>query len=148
MKGIERLAIFVIVAEILIQITHYLAMSSPSLFEPLGIPERVLVSAIPSITMAVRLLLVHSVIAGWIYFDSPRHRIGRAVWVAFGFVFGLIGLAVYLLRVILFKYELGERPVPTCRRCGYNLTGLTSDKCPECGSPIPLGITDNRAPSV
>lgn len=24
-------------------------------------------------------------------------------------------------------------PMPNCRRCGYNLTGLAEDRCPECG---------------
>lgn len=24
-----------------------------------------------------------------------------------------------------------------CRRCNYNLTGLSSNRCPECGTPIP-----------
>ena len=25
--------------------------------------------------------------------------------------------------------------VPTCQACGYNLTGLLSTRCPECGHP-------------
>src|SRR5262245_57686450 len=24
---------------------------------------------------------------------------------------------------------------PHCRKCGYNLTGITSERCPECGTP-------------
>ena|GEM_PF-1650150 len=29
-----------------------------------------------------------------------------------------------------------EGDEPHCRKCAYNLTGLTSQRCPECGSPI------------
>jgi hypothetical protein len=30
--------------------------------------------------------------------------------------------------------NLREGDAPHCERCGYNLTGLTSGRCPECGS--------------
>ena len=34
-----------------------------------------------------------------------------------------------------------EGDEPRCKKCAYNLTGLTSERCPECGSPIlPDGI--------
>ncbi|HPZ99264.1 MAG TPA: hypothetical protein PLT93_14100, partial [Phycisphaerae bacterium] len=25
---------------------------------------------------------------------------------------------------------------PTCRKCAYNLTGLSEQRCPECGTPF------------
>ncbi len=28
------------------------------------------------------------------------------------------------------------RGIPICRRCGYDLTGLTEPRCPECGTPF------------
>ncbi len=50
----------------------------------------------------------------------------------------LIALAVLLpVGCVLFIYGLRGRRVgnePRCRKCGYNLTGLTSEQCPECGS--------------
>jgi hypothetical protein len=30
-------------------------------------------------------------------------------------------------------------PPGHCRKCGYNLTGNTSGRCPECGTSVPPG---------
>ena len=34
---------------------------------------------------------------------------------------------------------LADRDVP-CPLCGYNLRGLTGDRCPECGQPLRLSV--------
>ena len=48
---------------------------------------------------------------------------------------GGLALCIFGLR----GRRVGEEPY--CRKCAYNLTGLTSERCPECGSPIaPDGI--------
>lgn len=45
----------------------------------------------------------------------------------------MAGAVVYGLR----WRALRRRPqFPACRYCGYNLTGNTSGRCPECGQPI------------
>ncbi|MCO6436896.1 MAG: hypothetical protein J5J06_07400 [Phycisphaerae bacterium] len=36
-----------------------------------------------------------------------------------------------------------ERGYPTCVQCGYNLTGLESPRCPECGQPFAPGFNTN-----
>lgn len=35
-------------------------------------------------------------------------------------------------------YAVPERPLHLCPNCDYNLTGLTSRRCPECGEPFTL----------
>jgi hypothetical protein len=37
---------------------------------------------------------------------------------------------------------------PTCRKCGYNLTGLTETRCPECGEPFTWGEVRRRSARV
>jgi hypothetical protein len=48
--------------------------------------------------------------------------------------------AMIPLSVGLFFWSRRPRPwtgEPLCPQCGYNLTGNTAGRCPECGSPIP-----------
>ncbi len=39
------------------------------------------------------------------------------------------------LRLFLFEHFRGEK-LPVCLRCGYDLTGNETDRCPECGANI------------
>ncbi len=47
------------------------------------------------------------------------------VLAAFG---GYPGYAMIYRRVVMHRRRRNQ-----CTACGYNLTGLTSDRCPECG---------------
>ncbi len=50
----------------------------------------------------------------------------------------LVGAVV----IVLLKAQRRERTDPTCGRCGYNLTGSESNRCPECGTLfIEAGVT-------
>ena len=40
-----------------------------------------------------------------------------------------------------FRHELGH-----CRKCNYNLRGVTSEKCPECGAVVDSPTPDQPAP--
>ncbi len=50
----------------------------------------------------------------------------------------MIWLYVPRLRYSLREY-LNEIGLPTCLACGYDLTGLTEPRCPECGKPFAAG---------
>ncbi len=49
--------------------------------------------------------------------------------------------------VVLIKARRREGTDPTCGRCGYNLTGSQSNRCPECGALfIEAGVTMGKRP--
>ena len=52
----------------------------------------------------------------------------------------LIGLLVArrMVRLMRRRWTIGE---PHCRRCGYCLSKLTSDRCPECGTGLTAGTS-------
>jgi hypothetical protein len=81
-----------------------------------------------------------SITSGWHRFDVnddlgfhlpkvgiyPYHaQLIIPLWTALTLVWGIAALTWYRRRHILPGH---------CRKCGYNLTGNTSGRCPECGS--------------
>ena len=44
-------------------------------------------------------------------------------------------LAVAIPTILVWRF-VPKFPRGHCRRCGYNLTGLTEARCPECGQPF------------
>jgi len=39
-------------------------------------------------------------------------------------------------------------PTTTCNACQYDLAGIKSLRCPECGTPLPTDIPSPRFPSI
>jgi len=56
--------------------------------------------------------------------------------ITLGFVAVILITFLLLIGQALRRWNLPS-DAPNCENCGYNLTGVTSDKCPECGHPIP-----------
>ncbi len=77
-----------------------------------------------------------------------------------GLPLALVGMAFRNFRAIPLVYPFAAIALPTmlvwrfvpkfprghCRRCGYNLTGLTEARCPECGTGF--GRSDKNAGSA
>ncbi len=63
-----------------------------------------------------------------------------------GWLLGFLTLAVGVCTFLLRE----PAPVPGfCRKCGYNLTGNVSGRCPECGREVPdrgPAVTGSRLP--
>lgn len=55
------------------------------------------------------------------------------IWVGV-LIVGSIGVVILSELVALFRRPMREGE---CRKCSYNLTGNTTDICPECGEPTP-----------
>jgi ABC-type enterochelin transport system permease subunit len=134
-KAIERIAIVLCIATVLRYVSSLFAgRFAEFLKESYGFSDHMAIFWMGEVPRLVTWLLVNVMIAGWIFVDAPRHRISRPVWVALGLATGVLGLAVYLLRVLVGKHESGLHLHPTCRHCGYDLHGMHSDRCPECGT--------------
>lgn len=46
-----------------------------------------------------------------------------------------VGATVIVMCVVVYIVMDDLHPAGACQKCGYNLTGNTSGKCPECGAP-------------
>src|SRR5262245_21576586 len=59
-------------------------------------------------------------------------------------LFGLLGVGGWLL---LTARRRAEGQEPHCLMCGYNLTGLDSERCPECGVELTADMRSCGPPS-
>ena len=96
-----------------------------------------------SICIASLILFVFSLVfyAGVVF--NPTSSTGGLV-----FLFGpcyqlvggplIVGLCFIVGRLFLPQVHHSDEN-PLCRKCGYNLTGNMSGRCPECGQPISGG---------
>ena len=97
-------------------------------------------------------IIVSPCLAYLVYALEPRLPGGYA---DFEMVIGAL-LLLYFCGCLLFGTILRWRIIvgsakkryPLCQRCGYNLTGLTEARCPECGIPFdPKLLADQPQPS-
>ena len=59
-------------------------------------------------------------------------------------LFGWFAVGAWLL---LTARRRGEGTAPHCLMCGYDLTGLTSECCPECGTKLTADMRSCGPPS-
>ncbi len=84
----------------------------------------------------------------WV-FTFRRHHMGPSLWAGldlatdlggFGIPLWLFGYSLFLLSFIpaLTRHATTRRrfPIGNCNRCGYDLAGLSTKTCPECGTSL------------
>lgn len=88
-----------------------------------------------ALTTPLTLTILHLPLVRQFAGGIPGAVLGGLVGGALG---GLLPMVVlYLLRKRLraaLREHLATIAIPTCIRCGYDLRGSTSGKCPECGT--------------
>lgn len=93
--------------------------------------------AIPSTIVGGALMILIGAIA----YESVSNiwPIACAIYFLPGFLVGW--LAAFIAR------QTGPKPIPPgcCQKCGYNLTGNISGRCPECGFPTGSGRRPPKA---
>jgi hypothetical protein len=86
------------------------------------------------------MLLAFYAVSGWVRVVDSRRP---AEWDYHALYFcGVpppIPLALVAIATAVFWWRDAKRDIPPghCRKCGYNLTGNVSGRCPECGAPTP-----------
>ncbi len=103
-----------------------------------------------AVTGKVRRALAFKVVAAGVFFGGISAAVfanwaavamGAVAAVLFGAFIGALTFQVEMtdirltLRRFLFEHFRGEK-LPVCFRCGYNLTGNPTDRCPECGANV------------
>jgi hypothetical protein len=69
------------------------------------------------------------------YYDYGTHSLTQIPFLLLTIVgAGLFGGSCVLARILRNRIAF-----PACQRCGYNLTGNVSGRCPECGNPLVSG---------
>lgn len=69
---------------------------------------------------------------------------GYVCWIqrGSGALMGGLTAGVLSRRWLRARTDVLRRHPELCQRCGYNLTGNSSGKCPECGAEIPVTRAD------
>lgn len=73
---------------------------------------------------------------------------GALFWEGIGGSYFLVALAILLLIPVAILWRLDRPRIPPghCATCGYDLTGNTSGRCPECGEPVLRASDATSAP--
>jgi hypothetical protein len=78
---------------------------------------------------------------GWVDFITPMPWLIAFLDLMFS---ALLATAPMAFRC--WRYRRHQPEAPLCDGCGYNLTGNTSGRCPECGSSVPTAATLQSPP--
>ena len=76
------------------------------------------------------------VLRGWLpSYSGGRIQGGKLAWIV-QLPLWIPFLLFALPTALLWYLDRRRYPAGRCQRCGYDLTGNVSGRCPECGTPI------------
>ena len=98
--------------------------------------------------------LAGGMILGVVAAGASAALAGNALFVASAFIIAwavgtILAYQVYLIRfrgqlIIYLEQAAKTKRLPLCLNCGYNLTGLRDDRCPECGRRVSVTAQRTR----
>lgn len=103
--------------------------------------------------LAIVLSVVFVQVAAVLVFHAIGWRYGgliQAPFVLLGVMLGSFAAYCFFRRryQILLRREISRAGTPLCLACGYNLTGIESPRCPECGTAaLPRDAPADAAPA-
>lgn len=69
---------------------------------------------------------------------------GAGVLIAMVYVLAVLSLVVHAKKIrIALRSKLNEFGIPICMRCGYQLKGTPEPRCPECGTRVYRGLSED-----
>lgn len=70
----------------------------------------------------------------WFCLTPPVRTVKAPAW--------LIALVTPFASLLAYRRIVRQVPPGRCARCGYDLRGITSSRCPECGASVHVAVRD------
>jgi len=125
------------------ELQHLSEKQRAELFEKIGVKKVMIRILIGSMLIGGILAVITTAILNGLVI-KPKPVSLMASWYILLPCFVGFSLVVYVALIIMIRGQLvsflsdvrKKQRLPMCHKCGYDLKGVDSDKCPECGASV------------